>query len=381
MLTILIININYFSTIAIERYNPLIHGNFEGLNPFIWFVSMTFLKQRFMSLFCLLFGAGVLLMYQANQNKGKNPTAIHYQRMFWLMLFGIMHAYLVWDGDILVSYALCGALIYWAKNASIKFLLIVGAIMTLIPAESFISSMIANAPVTAEQLASWHPNAERLQSALSAHNGSWWDATPKRIEVSFGRQTSGFVSYTLWRGGGLMLIGMALLKSGFLTAQLPTKIYRNTLLITAVISVPLSIWGTSSYIYSGYDYKVFGHELMVGFYFGSLIMSFSYLSLLLLIVKSAKWQRFKAAMTAVGKMAITNYLSASIICSLIFFGHGLGLYGQVDRTFLMMTVIAIWTAQISFSLLWLKHYHYGPVEWIWRCLTYRQLIINKKVTE
>ena len=168
-----------------------------------------------------------------------------------------------------------------------------------------------------------------------------------------------------------MLIGMALMKLQFLTGGLSTRQYQTILVISAAIGLTLSISGSYFYMQSQFSYKIFTTTLMFCFYFGSLALSLCYMCLLLLMVKSDGWQKLKTALAAVGKMAITNYLSQSLIGTFIFFGHGFGLFGTVDRTFLLFTVLSIWAFQIVFSIYWLKHFRYGPVEWLWRSLTYR----------
>ncbi len=372
ILGIFIININYFSTITIERYHPTVHGNFNWLNQLIWVLEYTLVKQRLMTVFAILFGAGIYLMAKHNKNKGLKEAPLHFTRMFWLVIIGLIHAYLIWDGDILVSYALCGCVVYFLRNMSAKALIIIGTIMILIPFWGTFKTIVVNEPVPKEDLAFWNPDNELLQEALQSHQVSWTKETPGRIKTAFRRQTSDFITWSLWRVGGLMLLGMALMKLDVLTAKRPKKTYTRMLLVSAGIGLPISFYGTLFYMKSNYDFSVFIGLKSATFYFGGLILGFSYIALLILLVKSDGFKYIKKSFSALGKMALTNYIMQSVFGTLIFFGYGLGYWGKVDRTFLVLVILAVWVFQAIFSNYWMKHYNYGPLEWLWRSLIYRK---------
>ena len=123
LLGILFMNIQSFSMPGAAYLNPTAYGDFEGINFWIWLGSHVFVDQKFMSIFSMLFGASVLLFCEKQEGKGLSPGKYHYRRTFWLMVFGLLHGYLFWYGDILFSYALCGFFVYLLRNKPISTLL------------------------------------------------------------------------------------------------------------------------------------------------------------------------------------------------------------------------------------------------------------------
>ena len=370
VLGILLINANYFSTITIERYNPLSHGEFTGLNYWIWALEMVFVKQRFMTVFSILFGAGVFLMVQSNINKGLNATQLHIKRMLWLVGIGAVHGYLVWDGDILVSYAFCGLVMYVFKNLSIKWLYVVATLFLLIPFRYTIQDIQNPPEITEEVHQFWFPKQEVLEQKKNANMGSWLEETPKRASVTFRRQTSDFISWTLWRVGGLFLIGIALIKSKFLTGERPLYIYVHTFWYSFLLSVPISCLGVYHYVMSNFNYTIFATSYSAVLYLASISMAFMYISGIIILVKKQIFQQALTQFERIGKIALSNYILQSILGTLIYFGYGFGFYGRVDRTFVVLSVVGIWAVNIVFTNYWLKRNKQGPLEYIWRTLTY-----------
>jgi len=373
VLGIFIINVNYFSTLPIERYNPLAHGDFTGLNRWIWILSLTFVKQRFMAIFSILFGAGIYLMSLSNRNKGRSELGIHFSRMGWLLVLGMMHAYLIWDGDILVSYALCGSLVFFLRNAPVRLLWVLALALMVAPMVPGVMDLFQPGQVSEADLAFWNPDAGSLAAQLQANQGTYLEETPGRIARSFSRQTTDFVTFTLWRVGGLMLLGMVLVRNGFLTAQRSGKTYLRTLAVVGLVGAGISVAGTWQYMRGGFDYLFFARDLQIYFQIGSMSLGITYTAALMLLARPPGFDLLKRTLSALGRMAFTNYILQSIIGTLVFFGYGLGMYGQVDRTFLAMLTLAVWTFQILLSLWWLGRFRFGPLEWLWRSLTYRRL--------
>lgn len=374
ILGILIININYFSTIAIERMNPITNGDFTGLNKWIWILSLVFVKQKFMTIFAILFGAGIYLMSESNKVKGIKEYLVHFPRMGWLILFGLLHAYLIWDGDILVSYALTGIVVYFFRNLSPKVLILIG-VLTIVGANySNYFSLFNPQPVSEEVSAYWNPSKEAIEQQINQKQIGWIEDTPKRIAVSFRRQTTDFYTFTLWKVMGLMLIGIALMKTKVLTAEKDKKFYIKMFWWSFIVGMIVTLPGFIHYLKSNFDYQVFTTTHLLSFYLSSITLPFAFIALLMLVVKSEKFKLFKKVISRVGKMAFTNYIMQNIIGTLIFFGYGLGLYGKVDRVFLLQLVVAIWIFQIIFSYYWLNKFNFGPLEWCWRCLTYRKIL-------
>jgi len=128
LLGILIINIQSFSMPGAAYLNPSSFGDFEGINKWIWAVTFAIGETKFMAIFSMLFGAGIVLVTQKAEAKTGKSAGLHYRRNFWLLVFGLVHAHLIWYGDILVAYALCAFIVYLFRNKSPKTLLILGAV-------------------------------------------------------------------------------------------------------------------------------------------------------------------------------------------------------------------------------------------------------------
>ncbi|MFC5046497.1 DUF418 domain-containing protein [Aquimarina hainanensis] len=381
ILGILIINIHYFSTLTIERYKPIIHGDFSGANKWLWIISYTFVKQRFMTLFSILFGAGVFLMYTVNKKKGREATKLHYVRMFWLLVFGCIHAYLIWWGDILVNYALCGLVVYGVRNLSPKIIFWIGGsilIGLLLPDiyKFYIQKATVDIP---EEF--WNPSKESITNQLKEFSGSWWEETPKRINKALYYQTTSFYTYSFWRVSGLMMIGMGLVKTGFITGKLSKKRYYNDLIISSAIGLPMSMLSVYLYLDSNFDYAMFSTSVYILFYISSMVMAYTYICILILCIQSSLFKKARKGLSNLGRMAFTNYILQNVICSLLFYGYGLGYYGKVDRVFLLYTVLVIWGVQLLYTTIWLHFFRYGPLEWLWKSLTYGKKLPFKKGKE
>ena len=176
----------------------------------------------------------------------------------------------------------------------------------------------------------------------------------------------------LWRAGGMMLIGMGLYKLGVLTAERDTGFYRKLFIFGAVAGLALTGWGLYQNMSRGFpmEYSFFlGSQWN---YWGSIPMGLAWIALVMLVVKSGALPALRDRLAAVGRTAFSNYILQSVIMTLVFYGHGLGLFGDVGRTGQMGMVLAVWLLQLWISPLWLVRYRFGPLEWAWRSLTYWQ---------
>jgi uncharacterized protein len=263
-----------------------------------------------------------------------------------------------------------------------KKLLIIGlifiAIHTLL--YSFIGLSMSYWPQEAIEKTnhSWFPAVEDIQGEFDAFTGTYMQQLAKRSSIALFLETSIFLMIFLWRAGGLMLVGMALFKWGILSAERSNKFYRNSFIISWLIGLPVVIYGiVANYQHQwSLEYSMFlGSQFN---YWGSLLVSFGFISLIMLMVKADGFRWLKDRLAAVGQMALTNYLMQSIICVFIFYGIGFGLIGQVERIWQIIIVFTIWILQILWSRPWLNHYLFGPVEWLWRSLTYFRVQPLKK---
>lgn len=373
---ILLMNIQSFGLPMAAYSNPTAYGDLNGVNYWAWLFTHLFADQKFLSIFSMLFGIGVCVFMQRAEAKGFNAASLHKRRMCWLLLFGLLHAYLIWFGDILFSYAICGFIVVSLRNSSTKKLLLLSVLFTagFIPFNLLFGGALEYMPV--ESLAGlsevWSPTEQQLQNQIDQVNSSWSQQIIANAGNAVMMQTFVFATYSLWRITGMMLLGMAIFKAGILTEQKARGFYMKMALICSAVGLSLTLLGVQ---------QNQAHEFAMSFsmfygslynYIGSVFMALSYVALVMLIICSGRFLRFKKAMAVLGKTAFSNYILQSVICVLFFYGFGLGLFAELSRFDLLMCAIAIWVLQISVSLLWLNCFRFGPLEWLWRGLTYRR---------
>ena len=371
VLGILIMNITSFSQISMAYMNPTIGDGLEGYNQYFHGFNFIFADTRFMSIFSMLFGAGVVLFTQRIEAKGKRVAALHYKRMFWLLFFGLIHAYFIWVGDILVAYAICGSLVFFFRKKSIRTLFIMAIILFLIP---IIFNFMTFYGMPADELEStfafFHPSTEEIASQTQAMRGSYLKQMPLRMEEAMGLQTVVFMIEIFWRTSAMMLLGMILYRKGILSADKSTAYYKKMIWVGFVPGLIISSIGLGQ-VYASEWSGAYVMNIGANYKFLSgLFMALGYIGLVIWIYKKGIFKKFQNRLQATGRMAFTNYIGMSVICTLIFNGHGLGLFGTLDRLQQFLIVIAVWIVILIISPLVLKNYRFGPLEWLWRKLTY-----------
>ncbi len=377
ILGILIMNIQSFSMIQAAYMNPSAYGDFSGANRIVWILSHIFADQKFMTIFAVLFGAGIVLIASKAEAKGISPIGIHYRRTFWLIIIGLLHAYLLWYGDILFSYGICALFAFWFRKFPPLVLLIAGLLMVMTVTGFYIifdwSYQFWPEESVEQSLTGWAPDAEAVREEVEAYQGSWADQMKNRAVTAFMTQTIVFMFFLGWRAGGLMLVGMALIKWGILTAERSTRFYILGAIGGLALGMPVIVWGIERNMAAEWAMK---YSMFMGMqfnYWGSLFMAGAYICLVMLLCRYFSGSRFIHAMAAVGRTALSNYLLQTVICTFIFYGHGLGLFGTVQRIHQIFIVAGVWIILVFFTLIWLKFFRFGPFEWLWRSLTYMKL--------
>jgi uncharacterized protein len=229
-----------------------------------------------------------------------------------------------------------------------------------------------------QSILNWKPTEEMIQKSMDMMTGSWAEQMEKRMETAMFMETMVFLIYMFWRVTGLMLIGMALYKWKVLSALRSRSFYIRMILFGFILGFPIVIYG----VYKNFQMNwAFEYSMFIGGqfnYMASVGVSLGYIGLIMLMCQSNGFDNFKLIFSSVGKMAFTNYILMSLIGSFIFYGYGLGLYGQVDRTGQILIMFGIWIILMIISPLWLKYYRFGPLEWLWRSLTYWKIQPIKK---
>lgn len=374
VLGILIMNIQHFSMPQAAYINPTAYGDLSGLNLWVWILSHILAREKFMSLFSMLFGAGMLLFSSRAELKGKNSASLHYRRMVWLLVFGLMHAYLLWSGDILVSYSLCGMLVFLFRNKRPFTLVGIGFAFFLVPIviNLFFAWSIPYWPEENMQftMESWMPARETIQHHLDVYRSGWWDQMELRIPGSLFMQTGYFFMESFWQVTALMLLGMAMFKWEIFSARRSSRFYLNMVLLGLAGGYFLSGLG----VYLNFEQRwTMEYSMFLGSefnYLGSVGVALGYTALVMLCSKTETFSGIKHLFASVGRMAFSNYILMTLIGTFIFYGHGLGLYGSIERKHQVIFVLAIWILILVISPLWLKRFRFGPLERIWRSLTY-----------
>jgi uncharacterized protein len=383
ILGILIMNIQSFAMPGSAYLNPASFGDLTGINYWVWTLSHVFADQKFMTIFSILFGAGIVLVTdKAEQREGKS-AGLHYKRTFLLLVIGLIHAHLIWYGDILVAYALCGFIAFLFRKASPKKLLILGLIVLSVHTIIYLLIGASMQFIPAEDLEEmrqgfWNPGMQAIQAEIAAITGSLAEQIRYNSASAIEMETTALGMQLFWRAGGLMLVGMALYKWGVLSAARSISFYRKGLTLGVIIGLPIIVWGIIQNFEAGWtlEYSMFiGSQFN---YWGSLAISFSYICAIMLFAKSDGFVALKKRLAAVGQMALTNYIAQSVLGALLFFGVGFGLFGQFDRIDQVAVVLGIWLVQIAWSKPWLDTFRFGPLEWVWRTLTYGKAQPMKK---
>ncbi|WP_246084312.1 DUF418 domain-containing protein [Salinadaptatus halalkaliphilus] len=219
---------------TVASFNPALYGDFTGANYLAWLVSHVFFEQKFITLFTFLFGAGIVLFLESKARKGQPGRKLHLSRTFWLLVIGLGHAYLLWYGDILVFYALCGFLVVWVWRWRPSRQFILGTVLFSIPSIIYLLAGVGYLSLSADGQAEFKGELLAAFGAdfspereIEIYQGSWLEQLSHRAPVLLEYHTLGFVFEVFWMIGGMMIIGMALYKWGVISNERSTRFYKR----------------------------------------------------------------------------------------------------------------------------------------------------------
>ena len=376
LLGILVMNIQSFAMVGAVYDNPTAYRPPQGANLVVWLLSHLLADQKFISIFSMLFGAGIVLMSEKAERVGTRPRPLHYRRMGWLILFGLLHAYLLWYGDILYAYGMCGLFVYLLRRKSpmtlVSWALVLAAIGSLIAVGLGVLWLPhLPADVRADFIEdNWLPSSQDIAEEVAEYRGSWIAQMSDRVPVAFDIETSLFLRLYVWKTSSLMLLGMALFKLGALQARWSRGRYLALVGAGLTVGIPLTLFGVAQNFAKHWDVEYslyFGEQYN---YWGSYLVALGWTGLVMLWCRSSRAPALKERMAAAGRMAFTNYILQTVICTTIFYGSGFGYFERVPRTGQILIVFAVYAAQLAIAPLWLRHFRFGPLEWLWRTLTY-----------
>ena len=374
VLGILAMNIQTFSDVSATYMNPALRGMPGGLDAILWGAARILADSKFMTLFSLMFGAGILLFSSRLEARGRKPAGLHYRRMLWLWVIGMVHGYLLWYGDILVPYALCGLVVYLLRRVRPSRQIILGVLAIAVPSLGMLGfqAILPHMPpeVLAGMREAWEPEAADVAREVAAMQGGLLQQLPFRAQETLFMHLGGMVFFVGWRVSGLMLIGMALLKTGVLGAERSSRFYRGLLMAGAGLGLPLIVAGVVFDWRAGFAME---RSMLLGSqfnYWGSIGLALAYAAAVMLVVQAGALAGLRRRLAAAGRMAFSNYLGQTVIGTLVFYGHGLGLFARTAAWQDALLVVAVWCLQLWFSPWWLARFRFGPMEWLWRSLTY-----------
>jgi uncharacterized protein len=369
----LAVHIQLFAFPRVARWNPTAYGDFTGLNWWVWLATSVLADGKFITIFAMLLGVSIVMLASEAGDRAVSAWRAHLRRMTVLLTLGLLHAYLLWYSDMLVPLALSGAVAFFARRLSSGRLLVLGGLAfatASVLSFALTWSTAQSDPVAlAAWRAQWAPRPAIINLEIAQYRGGWLEQMAQRVPAALELETVQFVTRLLWQMGGLMLMGMALFKLGVLSAARSRTFYLRLGTVGfggGILLNALGIWRSFATGWDLLDFVLVSQQLH---YWGDLFVALGWVALVMLLCQRG-WRLRSVA--AVGRMALTNYLLQSVICTTIFYGHGLGLLGRVDRAGQLAIVVGIWTFQLLASVAWLRYFAVGPVEWLTRWVVFRR---------
>ena len=331
---------------------------------------------KFYSLFSMLFGIGFALQLKRASELDINFVSRFRRRLLIMFLFGLMHAVFLYVGDILTVYALTGFILILFRNSSNKFLLRSALVLTLLPLIQYAIFWGINLYNPSPSAGGGFDQSLFDQLILSYQNGTFIDIVQNNIGgLMYGRYPDLIFTGRFFRVLAMFLVGFYVAKN-MLYANVETNrpLIRKIMIWGAVIGIPCNIilammMTTNAY----YGLEPLGIIQPLVYAFGVPALALFYASAVALLFQQNVVKKPLMIFAPVGQLALTNYLMQSLICTFIFMSYGLGLTATIGPAYLILIAFAIYTFQVIFSHIWVRYFRFGPMEWLWRSLTYGKL--------
>ena len=366
---------------------PTLIGDPSTLNLAIWASTEVYMEGAMRGVFSMLFGASALIFLDQARldTEGVPLVERFYRRNLSLMVFGLVHAYLLlWPHDVLYAYGLLGMFIFPLRRTPTLALFLAGvALQAVADAEvdwGLVLGWLRGLPPTPEAaLAAASPqesarflNWMRMQMLqdIQTYRSGYLDIFSAQVAEVAAQQSTVFYKRHLYEIGGMMLIGMALYRWGVLSGRCRTGLY----FALAVLGLGLGGWLRGADIYAvwsqGFDPLTLAQLEEGDLDLGRLPVALGHVGLIGLLCKWGRAAWLTRPLAATGRLALTNYLSQTVFSIILFYGLGFGLFAILERWQLALICLGVWAFQIGFSVLWLRRFRYGPLEWLWRSLIY-----------
>ena len=383
VLGILFANIVAFSQPMQAYYWPVaMRPPMSRADEAIWLAQYVLVDGKMRGLFSLLFGAGMVLFVD------RQGTWLQARRLFWLALFGLAHYFLLFRGDILFSYAFCGLFALAAVRLDALRQLTLGLALYVLGG-LWISAMYVPQLTLEDAVLAKCP--DNVQCVLTQDDRAYWSAVDAQVEEARVESEvmrggfAGIVAYNAREHGWevvdgailalvetlpLMLIGMGLLRTGFFQGSLPEKRLlawgSGGIVAGIVLTLPLALWVAGG----GHPFYRSGFAFLGPAQLARLPMILGLAACLVWLAPRVAGGWLGGRLAAAGRMAFSNYLGMSLLMAFLFQGWGLGRFGTLDRIDMLQPVLGGWILMLAWSKPWLDRFRYGPLEWLWRCLTY-----------
>lgn len=373
---ILIGNMQWFSGYGMMP--PVLAASTPLTDQVTHFLVHFFIEGKFYSIFSFLFGFGFALQIARAEERGDAKATLFKRRLFWLLVIGLMHAYLLWAGDILSVYALIGFVLLSFRKKSNESLLKWAFGLMIVPVATYILLFllfVAFAPpdviasIDAGQMEFWN------ESVRKASQGTYFQiVTDFNLQYIVGRYAGLIVQMRLPKILAMFLLGLYAYRRGFFQNLPGHQTFIRRVLIYGLI---LGLVGNVMMAALAGNEAPFPPSLagvggVIGYAFGVPALALGIIALVATLWQRTAWHMLLGVLAPVGRMALTNYLLQTVICVTIFYGYGFGQFGKFGAGQATLTALVIFLIQILLSTLWLKYFAYGPIEWIWRQLTYRK---------
>ena len=378
LLGILLVNMQFF--VAPKLFLILSGGTlFEGAisNTADWFITI-FATGKFFTTFSFLFGLGFFLFMERVSAKGLSVGRLYSRRLSFLLILGLIHIFIFWSGDILLNYAIAGFLLLLFRKSSIEKIRkwaigIFSVVVFLTGFFTFLSSLMEN--VLGENFAPMNDWASLVeQSVIVFQNGNFSEILAFRLTEEIPLILPNFI-ITIPMVLFIFLIGLYVGKKGVLMnisghLEWIRKVWKKSFIYGAVLTFVYVILKAELFIVPFYLHEA---TLEVLSLISGLVVSFFYISSITLLCQQRQWKVRLKFLAPVGQMALTNYLLQTVICLMLFYGYGLGLYGKVAPGVGILVTLVIFTAQVFLSKFWMARFKYGPLEHVWRAFTYKRV--------
>jgi uncharacterized protein len=397
LLGIAIMNIIFSGLPMAADWNPKVSGGATGPNLAAFFLQYVLFDGKFRGIFSIMFGASsyYLVSRAVSRGAGIQAAEVYYRRNLWLLVFGMVHAYLIWHGDILYPYALLGLVLFPLHKARPKWLLVAAGVSVLMMSGyqiigGFRVQNTHRLAMEAEKLTKEHktltdeqkkaqtewerqrkyfnPSKDDLKKEHEMYSGNYFHLVAKRAAMVKEWHSAPFYLFG-WDMFTMMMVGIAFAKTGVLSASRSTKFYTTMMLCAYAIGLPIG--SMAAYL----AYKQGFEPLQTVFVFTTyqmarIAMTLGHMSVLLLICKAGLFAGMQRRLAAVGQMAFSNYIAHSLVYGFVFYGYGFNLFDKLQRYQLYYAVLGMWAVSLVVSPIWIARYRFGPLEWCWRSLTY-----------